>query len=214
MEIRSTAQMPSRCCGIADHVQHFPRRSHGRCAESHRVQYDPARDEWRVIAAIVNVGSDGKAPLPIGTTGAYALVYPDKGAGLIAPPLPAAGDVLRGVPAATAPALVKRDFSLNPPIILPSGKAVATLRIEGSGVTFPSGTAVQAYIDEELRLADGSRLLDPRSQPMSFSIAHSPAISESQTSISRQAQGPCSLLEIASITSASSRIPGVSIAAR
>ncbi|HEX6178441.1 MAG TPA: Ig-like domain-containing protein, partial [Thermoanaerobaculia bacterium] len=60
-----------------------------------------------------------------------------------------------------APALVERDFSLDPPIVLPDGRAVATLRIEGSGARYPSGTAVQAYIDEELRLADGSRLLDP-----------------------------------------------------
>jgi RHS repeat-associated protein len=128
------------------------------------VAYNALRDEWMVMAAVVNVGSDGKVALPIARSGAYALVYPDKAAGLTPPPLPVSGDVLRGVPEAPAdaPALVKRDFTLDPPIVLPSGRTVATLRIEGSGgVSFPSGTAVQAYIDEELRLADGSRLLDP-----------------------------------------------------
>jgi RHS repeat-associated protein len=127
------------------------------------VQYDSVRDEWRVLVSVVNVGSDGKAIVSVDSSGAYALAYPDKAAGLTAPPLAVAGDVLRGVPAAAAdaPALVKRDFVLNPPVILPSGRTVATLRIEGSGKTFPSGTAVQAYIDEDLKLADGSRLLDP-----------------------------------------------------
>ena len=127
------------------------------------VQYDSARDEWRVIVAVVNAGSDGNAVVPISSSGAYALVYPDKAPGLTPPPLPTAGDVLRGVPPApeTAPALVKRDFTLDPPVVLPSGRAVATLRVEGAGVSFPSGTAVQAYIDEELKLADGSSLLDP-----------------------------------------------------
>jgi RHS repeat-associated protein len=127
------------------------------------VAYDAVRDEWRVLVAAANVGADGKVVVPISGSGAYALVYPDKAAGLTTPPLPVAGDVLRGVPAApdNAPALVKRDFTLNPSVILPTGRAVATLRIEGGTATFPSGTAVQAYVDEELRLADGSRLLDP-----------------------------------------------------
>ena len=129
------------------------------------VEYNAARDEWNVLAAVVNIGADGKATVPIARSGAYALVYPDKGASLAAPPLPVAGDVLRGVPESPAgsPPLVKRDFQLNPPIVLPSGRTVATLRIEGTGADakFPSGTAVQAYIDEELRLADGTRLLDP-----------------------------------------------------
>jgi RHS repeat-associated protein len=128
------------------------------------VQYDTLRDEWRVIVAVANVDPNGNVNVPVTSSGAYALVYADKGAGLTAPPLPAAGDVLRGVPAAAvdAPALVKRDFLLDPPIVLPNGRTVATLRIEGATpTTFPSGAAVQAYIDEELTLVDGSSVLDP-----------------------------------------------------
>ena len=128
------------------------------------VQYDAVRDEWRVLASSVNVAGDGRASFPIPGAGAYALVYSDKAPGLTPPPLPVAGDVLQGVPAApaTAPELVERDFKLDPAIVLPTGRTVATLRIEGAGeAKFPSGTAVQAYIDEDLRLADGSRLLDP-----------------------------------------------------
>ncbi|HVS32819.1 MAG TPA: Ig-like domain-containing protein [Thermoanaerobaculia bacterium] len=123
------------------------------------VQFNAARDEWTVVTPVVNVPADGRVTLPITMSGAYALVYADKTG---PPPLPVAGDVLRGVraPEPAALALVKRDFTLDPPIVLPSGRAVATLRIEGAA-EFPSGTAVQAYIDEELRLADGSRLLEP-----------------------------------------------------
>ena len=125
------------------------------------VQYDAMRDEWRVLASTVNI-TGGKANVAILQSGAYALVYADKAAGLTQPPLPVAGDVLGGVPAAPADtALVQHDFQLDPPIVLPTGRTVATLRIKGTGVTFPSGTAVQAYIDEELKLADGSSLLDP-----------------------------------------------------
>ncbi len=122
------------------------------------VHYDSTRDEWRVLAAAVT------SSFAITRDGAYALVYPDRAPGLTSPPLPVAGDILQGVPAAPAdaPALVDRDFTLDPPIVLPSGRTVATLRIEGNGeARYPSGTAVQAYIDEDLRLADGSRLLDP-----------------------------------------------------
>src|SRR6185369_16682670 len=93
------------------------------------VSYDAARDEWRVITAVANVAADGKVVVPITASGAYALVYADKASGLTTPPLSTAGDVLRGVPAAAAdaPALVKRDFVLNPAVILPTGRAVATL---------------------------------------------------------------------------------------
>ncbi len=125
------------------------------------VRYDETRDEWDVLASVVNV-VDGKVAVPITGPGTYALVYPDKAPGLAVPPLAQSGAVLAGVaaPAASAP-LVSRAFTLDPPVVLPNGRTVAALRIEGAGANFPSGTAVQAYIDEELHLADGSRLSDP-----------------------------------------------------
>ncbi|MGZ8779575.1 MAG: carboxypeptidase regulatory-like domain-containing protein, partial [Thermoanaerobaculia bacterium] len=126
------------------------------------VRYDEVRDEWNVLESVVNI-TDGKVTLPISTAGAYALVYADKAPGLAVPPLAQTGAVLAGVPAPEEQApLVSRAFTLDPPIVLPNGRTVAALQIEGAAsATFPSGTAVQAYIDEELRLADGSRLLDP-----------------------------------------------------
>ena len=127
------------------------------------VRYDELRDSWQVLVPVVNVASNGTASITINSGGAYALVYPDKAAGLTQPALPAAGAVLQGValPATPAP-LTARTFHLDPQIVLPNGRTVATLTIEGlGGANFPSGTAVQAYIDEELKLTDGSTLLDP-----------------------------------------------------
>jgi len=75
------------------------------------------------------------------------------------------GSVLQGVADGcgnACPPLVAKSFVLDPPVVLPSGKTIATLKIEGAPpAAFPSGTAVQAYVDEELRLADGSRMSDP-----------------------------------------------------
>jgi RHS repeat-associated protein len=128
------------------------------------VRYDAVRDEWVVLAAAVNVAPAGTVSIPIATAGAYALVYGDR-APLPVPPLATNGSALRGVDLSstgTVPALVKHAFTLDPPVVLPSGRAVARLEVEGAaGASYPSGTAVQAYIDEELHLADGSRLLDP-----------------------------------------------------
>jgi len=127
------------------------------------VRYDELRDTWQVLTPVVNVASDGTASVAINAPGAYALVYPDKAPGLAQPALAAAGAPLAGVAApATDTPLTSRSFHLDPSVVLPNGRTVATLNIEGlGGATFPSGTAVQAYIDEELKLADGSTLLDP-----------------------------------------------------
>ncbi|HEU5162167.1 MAG TPA: Ig-like domain-containing protein, partial [Thermoanaerobaculia bacterium] len=120
--------------------------------------YDRDRDEWRVLVPAVNVTS-GRASAPIAGAGDYALVYADGTTPSLAvgAALPAASD-----PCATTqcPPLTSTSFVLEPEMVLPEGIATATLVVDGS-VPFPSGTAVQAWIDEELRLADGSSLLEP-----------------------------------------------------
>lgn len=129
------------------------------------VRYDDARDEWNVLVPAVNIAGD-KASFDITSAGAYALVYPDKRDGLTAPAQPRSGAPLQGVsdPCATGtcPAMVATSFPLDPEVVLPTGSTVASLNIDGADAQiFPSGTAVQAYIDEELHLADGGRELDP-----------------------------------------------------
>ncbi|HKR63339.1 MAG TPA: carboxypeptidase regulatory-like domain-containing protein, partial [Thermoanaerobaculia bacterium] len=127
------------------------------------VRYDDSRDEWRVVVPVVNI-SNGKASFAISASGAYALVYADRRPGLATPAQASAGAPLAGVadPCATGtcPAMVAKNFPLSPDVVLPTGSTVATLNIDGTAThVYPSGTAVQAYIDEELRLADGGREL-------------------------------------------------------
>jgi RHS repeat-associated protein len=129
-------------------------------------QYRQDRDEWQVIVPLVNLGTDGKVVLPIAGPGTFTLVYSDRAPSLARPPNPIAGASLQGVEDRCAggacPPLTARSFIIDPPVVLPTGRAAATLTIEGAPPSvFPSGTAVQAYVDEELRLADGSRISDP-----------------------------------------------------
>jgi hypothetical protein len=129
------------------------------------VRYDEARDEWRVLIASA-VPADGKVIAFIPGSGHFAAVYPDEAPHLSRPPVPIAGDALQGVtnPCPDEPAkctLTSRAFTLEPRAILPNGRAVATLVTDGATQPYPSGTAVQATIDEQLNLADGRVLIDP-----------------------------------------------------
>ncbi|HXA18390.1 MAG TPA: Ig-like domain-containing protein [Thermoanaerobaculia bacterium] len=124
------------------------------------VQYDNTRDEWRTVVAAAAI-SGGRVTNDIQTSGNYALVYPDKGTNLIAPAIPRGGAALQGVanPCGATPDVCRvsrKSFAIDPPSVPPSGRATATLITEGSDKPYPSGTAVQAYIDEQLNLADGT----------------------------------------------------------
>ncbi len=134
------------------------------------VRYDATRDEWTVVSIAVTI-TGSVATVNISRDGAYALVYPDKGSGLVTPSVPSAGTALQGVtdPCVTADTcgpLTKQTFTLNPRVVMPEQRTTATLEADSVLSTQyaalpPSGTAVQAYIDEELTLADGSTITDP-----------------------------------------------------
>jgi RHS repeat-associated protein len=129
------------------------------------VQYDNARDEWRTVVAVAPVVNNAVVA-DIQTSGNYALVYPDAAAALTKPAPARAGTALQGVanPCGDTPAvcrLVAQTFDLSPKSVTPSGRSTATLITLGSDKAYPSGTAVQAYIDEQLNLADGSVRIDP-----------------------------------------------------
>jgi len=124
------------------------------------VQYDNVRDEWRTVVAAAAI-SGGRVASDVQTSGNYALVYPDKGANLAAPAVPRGGTALQGVanPCGTTPEVCRvsrKSFVIDPPSVPPNGRATATLITEGLDKPYPSGTAVQAYIDEQLNLADGT----------------------------------------------------------
>jgi RHS repeat-associated protein len=125
------------------------------------VEYDSDRDEWRVVVASVLPAENNRLTFAIARSGHYALVYPDNGSGVVRPRVPGAGAALPGVVAPCAPcAIISRTFALDPVTILPNGSTIATL-LAAPAPGYPSGTAVQAYIDETLNLADGRVLLDP-----------------------------------------------------
>ncbi|HEX2835647.1 MAG TPA: Ig-like domain-containing protein [Thermoanaerobaculia bacterium] len=128
------------------------------------VQYDSERDEWRTLVAVANISYD-RVTFDVPSSGNYALVYGDKAATLDAPPAARAGAPLRGSanPCSTSPdvcRLAGKTFVLDPKAVLPNGRTVATLTTLGTKA-YPSGTAVQAFIDEQLNLADGRTLYDP-----------------------------------------------------
>jgi RHS repeat-associated protein len=129
------------------------------------VTYDVERDEWRVVAAVVPIAADRRVTTDIIASGNYALVYPDKAPSLAHPPTPHAGAALQGVAnpcsaSADACAMRQTSFPINPTAVLPNQRATATL-VTDNNKPYPSGTAVQAYIDEELHLADGRVVVDP-----------------------------------------------------
>lgn len=128
------------------------------------VQYDSVRDEWRTIVAVAAIASK-RVTADVQTAGNYALVYPDRNPGGFAtfavPPVAHTGAALQGVanPCTNTPdvcRLTRKTFTLDPPSVTPSQRATATLVTDGTDKSYPSGTAVQAYIDEQLNLADGT----------------------------------------------------------
>ena len=129
-------------------------------------QYDSDRDEWRVIVAAAQPDANNRVVAPITTAGDYALVYADAAATLAHPPVPVTGASLEGVatPCVDHPEqcqLQSDSFVFTPTVVLPSQSTVANLVTKGATQTYPSGTALQAFIDEELDLADGRVLIDP-----------------------------------------------------
>lgn len=128
------------------------------------VQYDSDRDEWRVVSSVASIASDGRVSSDVQSAGSYALVYGDR-APAAQPAAPHGGAVLQGVtnvcamsPDTCRPA--SKSFDFDPKSVLPNGRTVATLVTDASK-GYPSGTAVQAVIDEQLNLADGRMRTDP-----------------------------------------------------
>ncbi|MEA2163766.1 MAG: hypothetical protein QOK37_1893 [Thermoanaerobaculia bacterium] len=126
------------------------------------VEYDSDRDEWRTVVAVAPAVANSRLTFALTRSGNYALVYPDRGTGLAQPPAATSGAALQGIvsPCTGNCPITSRGFTLDPATIVPNGSTTATLRTDPAPA-YPSGTAVQAYIDEQLNLADGRVILDP-----------------------------------------------------
>ncbi|MFI5168174.1 MAG: Ig-like domain-containing protein, partial [Thermoanaerobaculales bacterium] len=129
------------------------------------VRYELATGVWITLPPAERFASAAGEPLARVTLdgpGTVALVVADANP-QTQPPLPAgAGSVLLGVspPASVSP--MSATLQLNPAVVPPTGRSTARVVAQSAdGVTaWPSGIAVQAYLEERLDLADGSELLE------------------------------------------------------
>ena len=129
------------------------------------VQYQLSAGVWVVLDdPLVLTGDELGLPAdrrvarisPIGP-GAVAVVVPDTDPAY-APALPnAAGELLTGADRPTAVPAFEADLQLEPAIITPTGKSQARVvaRAADGSTAWPSGLAVQAFLEETLILAAG-----------------------------------------------------------
>lgn len=123
------------------------------------VQYNYNSHNWLMVTPNLTA-SQNSLSVPIPSVGDFALVVADTGSG--APAVPAAGQPLAGVPMVTLPAGASATGSLSPPSASPTGgTSTATLSVQSS-VPLPSGTVIQANVEETYSLTSGKQLSSPR----------------------------------------------------
>ena len=125
----------------------------------HLVRYDYSTHAWLMVAP--NLGAvNGTLTIPIPSVGDFALVTPDAGNSVIV--IPSSGQALAGVNMVALPAGSAATGSLNPPSVSPTGgTSVATLAVQSS-VPLPSGTVIQANVQETYSLISGKQLSDAK----------------------------------------------------
>jgi PKD domain/Bacterial Ig-like domain len=125
----------------------------------HLVRYDYSTHAWLMITP--NVGAvNGTLTIPIPSVGDFALVTADVGNSAIV--VPSSGQALAGVNMVALPAGSAATGSLNPPSVSPTGgTSVATLAVQSS-VPLPSGTVIQANVQETYSLVSGKQLSDAK----------------------------------------------------
>ncbi len=120
-------------------------------------QYELASGRWLALADPERISAGGVAAArlaPLGP-GTVAILVADRGA--TAPPPVAAYAALEGAePPAELPAFVA-SLTLDPPVVAPTGRSLARVvaRSADGATPWPSGLAVQAFLEEKLILAAG-----------------------------------------------------------
>lgn len=133
-------------------------------------RYEPATGRWLALPIPERIAGSGAAPararIAIAGPGTVAVVIPDGDPATRPPSLPAAeGEALTGVQRpATVPALTA-DLTLDPPVVGPTGRSRARVvarsaDASSAAASWPSGLAVQAYLEEKLVLAGGGEVLE------------------------------------------------------
>ena len=125
----------------------------------HLVRYDFSSHAWLMV--MPNLGAvSGSITTPIPSTGDFALVVPDSGSA--APSVPGIGQQLAGVNNVSLPPSALSYGALSPPSVSPTGgTSLATLSVQSS-VPIPSGTAIQANVQENYSLTSGKQFSSAR----------------------------------------------------
>jgi hypothetical protein len=121
----------------------------------HLVIYDYTSHSWLMVTPNLSA-VNGSLTIPVPSVGDFALVIPDAGNGSLS--VPSSGQPLTGVSMVTLPGNTTASGSLNPPSVSPTGgTASATLSVQSS-VPLPSGTVIQAKVQDLYSLVSGAQL--------------------------------------------------------
>lgn len=127
-------------------------------------QYDTATGVWVTLVPVERLDINGQpiARLTLTGPGAVVATLADSNPA-IAPLQPTgAGQGLLGASAPTEFPELTAEMGLDPPVVPPTGRATARVvaRSVVSDVLWPSGLAVQAYLEEQLFLSSGEQLVE------------------------------------------------------
>ncbi len=125
------------------------------------VRHEPAGGRWLALPALERL-PNGRVRLELSGPGTVAVVLPDADPATRPPAIPTTeGEALVGVdatgPTSSGAPELTADLSLDPSVVPPTGRSRARVvaRSADGATPWPSGLAVQAYLDEKLVLAGG-----------------------------------------------------------
>jgi RHS repeat-associated protein len=130
------------------------------------VRHDVASGRWLTLGAVdrrAGAGSADVARIVLASTGAVAIVFADTEPAIAPPALSGAeGEPLTAsaLPSPVPP--LTATLTLDPAVVSPTGRATARVVARSADGTtlWPSGLAVQAYLDEKLVLSGGGELYE------------------------------------------------------
>ncbi len=128
------------------------------------VRYEPGTGRWLSLPDPERIaGTPARVRIDVEGPGTVAVVVPDADPATRPPALPsAAGQPLAGVERPAEVPDLAADLTLNPPVVGPTGRSRARVvaRSADGASAWPSGLAVQAYLEERLVLSGGGEVLE------------------------------------------------------
>ncbi|MFL6203232.1 MAG: Ig-like domain-containing protein [Thermoanaerobaculia bacterium] len=128
------------------------------------VRYEPGTGRWLSLPEPERIaGSPARVRIAVAGPGTVAIVVPDADPATRPPVLPAAADQpLVGVERPAEVPDLAADLTLDPPVVGPTGRSRARVVARSADGTsaWPSGLAVQAYLEERLVLSGGGEVLE------------------------------------------------------